>query len=400
MDHRERMTRTLRGLPTDRIPFVPRLDLWYKANRAAGTLPVKYKNATLNEMTDDLDLGCHSVIPDFRDFEDGAEGPADIGLGIYRFRALPYTVKFRNIGRKTVTRPDGLTETEYVTPYGTLKTRVVFDEGMKAGGATLSVTVGHAVRGPGDYEAAAYIFENAEVTPNYGFFSYHRNEVVGNRGLAAAYCSNYCSPMYYILKELMPVEAFFYELHDNPGDMAAFVSRLSGFCEKVFEVAAGSPADLILSGANYDSAITSPPFFSKHIAPELKRQADVLHGAGKFLATHTDGENAGLLGYYADCGADVADSICPAPMTRLALREVREAFGQRVTVWGGIPSVCVLRNSMGDYEFEKYLDMTLESVGKGDHMIFSIADTTPPGAEFDRILTIAKKTAEFGPVSL
>ena len=52
------------------------------------------------------------------------------------------------------------------------------------------------------------------------------------------------------------------------------------------------------------------------------------------------------------------------------------------------------------FEFEKYLDMTLESVGKGDHMIFSIADTTPPGAEFDRILTIAKKTAEFGPVSL
>jgi hypothetical protein len=60
----------------------------------------------------------------------------------------------------------------------------------------------------------------------------------------------------------------------------------------------------------------------------------------------------------------------------------------------------VLENSMSNYEFEKFLDMTLAGIGSGDHIILSIADTTPPAASFERILKIAEKAKQFGPVRI
>ena len=46
----------------------------------------------------------------------------------------------------------------------------------------------------------------------------------------------------------------------------------------------------------------------------------------------------------------------------------------------------------------KYLDMTLESIGSGRKIILGIADTTPPEAKLDRIMKIASKCKEFGPI--
>ena len=45
MTRKDRMLAAIRGEPTDRIPWAPRLDLWYRANRRAGTLPPQYAGA-------------------------------------------------------------------------------------------------------------------------------------------------------------------------------------------------------------------------------------------------------------------------------------------------------------------------------------------------------------------
>jgi hypothetical protein len=399
MNHKQLILSTLKGESTEAIPYIPRLDIWYNANSRNGTLPGKYKNATLLEIVDDLDLGYHSIIPAFRDFAD-KEGDVDIGLCIHTFRSILYSVELQGIDKKITRQPDGLTVVEYGTPHGTIRTGVKYDEQMRKGGATLSATLEHAVKGLDDFEALAYIFENAKVKPNYLYFQEYKDSVVGDRGVAVGYANIFACPMHFLLKELMSVETFFYELYDHPEEMEWLAGKLSGFCDKVFEISSNSPAELILSGGNYDSTITTPPIFKKYIAPELKKQADILHAKGKYLVTHTDGENTGLLDSYLESGFDVADSICPDPMTRLTLKEVKDKLNGKITIWGGIPSISVLEDSMTEYEFEKYMNMTLESIGRGDHLIFSIADTTPPGAKFDRIIKIAKMIKDFGPVKM
>ncbi len=40
--HKARVLAALRGELVDRLPYVPRLDLWYLANSTAGTLPKQY----------------------------------------------------------------------------------------------------------------------------------------------------------------------------------------------------------------------------------------------------------------------------------------------------------------------------------------------------------------------
>ena len=397
MNHKKLILSTLRGEATEALPFIPRLDLWYTVNKMNGTLPDGFKNASLRDITDELELGYHAVIPLFRDFANENDD-IDIGLGIYRFKAVPYRVELHNVERKVTRRSNGLTEVEYATPKGKIKTGVVYDETMRKSGASLPFTKEYAVKGIKDFDALAYIFENAEVNPDYSYYSEFRKSVMGNRGVAVGFSSLYVSPMHFLLKELMAVDNFYYILFIHTEETEHMAERLSCFCNKVFDIAANSPAEIILSGANYDRSITPPDIFKKYIAPALKKQSEILHEKGKYLLTHTDGENTGLLELYLQSGIDIADSICPAPITNLTLKETKEAFGGKITIWGGIPFNIVLENSMGDYEFEKFLDMTLAGIGSGDHLILSIADTTPPAAKFERILRIAEKVKQFGPV--
>jgi len=70
MNWREWIIATIKGKHVDFLPFVPRLDIWYKSNKLNGTLPKIYINFTLKEITQDIGVGFHSVVPDFRDFID------------------------------------------------------------------------------------------------------------------------------------------------------------------------------------------------------------------------------------------------------------------------------------------------------------------------------------------
>jgi hypothetical protein len=46
---------------------------------------------------------------------------------------------------------------------------------------------------------------------------------------------------------------------------------------------------------------------------------------------------------------------------------------------------------MSDAAFDKLLDDTLALAAGRSHLILGIADTTPPGAEFERLLGITRK---------
>ncbi|MEW5818271.1 MAG: hypothetical protein AB1798_23145, partial [Spirochaetota bacterium] len=69
MTHKERMLATLKGESTDLLPFVPRMDLWYKANKKNKSLPEKYRDASLSKIVNDMGLGFHAVVPDFQDLQ-------------------------------------------------------------------------------------------------------------------------------------------------------------------------------------------------------------------------------------------------------------------------------------------------------------------------------------------
>jgi hypothetical protein len=151
-------------------------------------------------------------------------------------------------------------------------------------------------------------------------------------------------------------------------------------------------------GANYDQGLTRTSFFKEEIAPWLSYVSDRLHTAGKFVLTHTDGENKRLLPLYPACGFDIAESFCPAPMTKTTLAEMLQGLRPHSTVWGGVPSVALLDDAMPEQVFASYLDQLFGSIGAGDHLILGVSDNVPPGANLERLDMIKERVATFGPV--
>lgn len=395
MTRKERELAVVRGEPTDRIPWAPRLDLWYRANRRAGTLPPKYRDASLTDITDDLGVAFHAVVPDFQDLR-SPEDDIDRALGIYNLHTMPCRTVLENV-RRNVCMEGDRTFVEYVTPLGSIHTTVLYDETMKKAGITITHIERHAFSGVGDYAALGYIFENARVEPNDEGCEEFAAQI-GESGIAVGYVQAAASPMHLMQRDLMPLDVFFYEMYDHPDEMARLAGRIGLYWDRLLATAAASAAEVLFLGANYDASVTYPPFFDQHIRPTLRRFADMLHERGKFLLTHTDGENSGLLQHYVDSHIDIADSICPAPMTRLTFAEVRKFFGARITIMGGIPSVALLQQSMSQAKFETFLDGFFAELGRGDRLILGISDTTPPAADFERILRIGERVEAFGPV--
>ena len=93
------MLRTIRNEPTERIPWIPRLDLWYQANRLAGTLPPEFRGATLREIVGALGAGWHSVVPDFKG-DPNPEAEIDRALGLFNLASMPYRTVLQGVERR------------------------------------------------------------------------------------------------------------------------------------------------------------------------------------------------------------------------------------------------------------------------------------------------------------
>mgnify|MGYP001565693576 CR=1 FL=1 len=389
MTNRERVLAAVRGDPVDRMPWVPRLEFWHRARLRSGALPAELRSLSLVEISDRLGSGHYHVIPDFtdcpRDFD-----MLDRALGIFNLPVLPYRVTLDGVDRRVLRHDDRETILEYHTPVGSLRTATIFTDEMLDGGSSMSWITEHPIREPRDFETVGYIFSHLRVEPQFDGYLAKRDEV-GDRGIVIGYTSGCAGPLHHIMKELMPMEQFFYALHDYPAEMHRLADQIEPFYARILEIAAASPAEVVLYGGNYDDSITYPAFFRKYILPRLRDYAGVLHGKGKYLLTHTDGENRKLLPLYREANFDVADSVCPHPMTSCTLEELRQAFAGRIAIWGGIPSVLLCPDSATTPQFRSFIDDVVARYGRESRFILGVSDMVPSDAEWDRMQYITEK---------
>jgi hypothetical protein len=367
---------------------VPRLDIWYNANLKRGTLPREFRSLTLPQIADGLCIGLHSVIPDFARTGDDRD-LHHRALGFYNHPDFPYRADFSALEYRVIREPQVLS-TIYSTKAGELVTRIRYGADFLNSGMSIPDILDPAIKGIDDYPRVAEILSKVRIVPSPKNYDRYRSRV-GEQGVAVAYLSLAASPMQHIMRDLRKLEPFFFDLVDDPKPVRALAEALTVIYEDLIGTALNSSAEVVLLGANYDDAITYPPFFEEHIMPWLCAAGQRLHGAGKLLLTHTDGENQMLLPLYLRSNFDVADSVCPAPMTRVSLHDYRKAFGSNLTIWGGIPSTMVLKNSYTEDDFRSYIDAMLEESRPYNNLILSVADTLPPDADFDRMLYVRDK---------
>ncbi len=397
--HKERILAAMRGEMVDVIPFVPRLDLWWLANVSRGTLPREFEGMRPDDISRSRGWAVYHMVANFGDVS-GPEDALHRSIGLFNFKQSVYRWRFGGGVEVNVVEDEGRQVVEYHTPLGMVRTAGGLTEEMRKAGVSLGWVQENLIKEPRDYEIAGYIFRHLEVSPNYAAAADYIGATGEDGVVAVGGPTLAASPVHQIQKELIDPTRFFYEYSDNPKRIYELAESIEVYFDQVLSIVAESPAEVVLWGANYDDMLTYPPFFEREIQPWLRRVSEELTGRGKILATHTDGENLGLMDLIRDCGCHVAESVTPHPMTKVTIEEYYRRWRDRLTIMGGIPESVLMRETATEEDFEAYLDRLFASVAPGDRLILGTADSTPPDAVFARLDRIAERVAAEGRLPL
>ena len=398
MNLSQKMLAVAKGVMVDAIPYAPRIDLWYLKNKAQGCLPPELSGLSADQLARSQGWGLHKIILEYQ--EHGKEAIIDRCLGIYNLPQQGYYYRLpRDVAREISQQGDALVVT-YHTPKGLLRGAWQFNDETLAMGITIPWITEHLVKGPADCAVSAYIYQNLVVEPcpeDYAaWFGSYREDA-----LEVAYALTAGGPMHHILKVLCSPEKFYLLMNDHPGVIDELASGVESFYDRALEAACRCEAPVVLVGANFDETVTYPEFFRLHMAPWLRSASARLHDADKLMLCHTDGENCGLIDLLTGCGMDIAEALCPHPMTKLSFETYyRKWRAKGITIFGGIPSSILVPESCGEAEFDAYVKNIFTAVAPGDRFILGVADTTPPQAPIERLQRIGEIAKAHGRLPL
>lgn len=98
--------------------------------------------------------------------------------------------------------------------------------------------------------------------------------------------------------DLMGVEEAVYAVYDYPETVEEYFAALRECHFRMIDVINASSIRIINFGDNIHSGTFSPELFEKCVLPEYKLHYERLHKAGKFICSHFDGDNCGLMKFY------------------------------------------------------------------------------------------------------
>ncbi|MFQ5809116.1 MAG: uroporphyrinogen decarboxylase family protein [Armatimonadota bacterium] len=368
MTNRERVLAIMEGRSPDRIPWIPRLQIWHKAMVRQGTLPERFEGMSLRQIEQALGMGT----------------PARGGRVLEVEQGGDVEVTARREGRSVATT--------YRTPAGTVSTRAQTSEELQRAGIR-DLEVEHMIRGPDDYAAVEYLVSHREYRPTYDEYLAYEADIAddGYPLVSTGDC-----PLHHFLQKLAGYEAGHYHLFDYPDKVEHLLRTMEEVeRERQWPIIADSPARLIGHGTHFDSSVTPPPLFSRYIAPHYQDFSALLHERGKKLCLHADNDSRLILDHIREAGYDMAETFTTAPQVTCTLEEARRAWGTDVIIWGAVPSV-VIEDAYSDEEFETYMRNVFRTVAPGDAFILGVADNVMPNARLDRLERITEMVEGWG----
>ncbi len=367
MTNRERMLAIMAGKSPDRIPWIPRLLLWWLAHKNAGTLPEKYEGWRL------------------RDIE------RDLGMGTAARDGKIFTTRCKNVDI-TVQYDDRNIVTEWITPIGSVTSRKRRTPELDAAGIA-PLEVEKPLKTPEDYDVVMYIVENTEYYPCYEEYESYDAEI-GDDGYPLVATGD--GPFHSYLEKWAGYEHGYLDLYDYTDKVERLLDLIAQKQrEELWPVIADSPARLILHGAHYDTQITPPRMFEKYITPYNKAMSDVMHTNDKILVHHADSDSSDILTHFTDAGYDMVECFTTAPLVPCTLEMARETWGNDMIIWGGIPSI-ILEESYPEEEFEKYMDKLFGIIAPGDAFIMGVADNVTMPAILSRVERVGELLEQHG----
>ena len=367
VNDRERLLAILNRQPPDRIPWIPRLLLWYNAKKLNHTMPKQWENLSLRELERALGVGT----------------PARDGKIMDHYYE-DVEIVHRQEADKQIT--------EYHTPKGTVRTVSHESEDLRAQGLPGRVEE-YPLKGPADYRVWEWVVEHSHWRPNYE--AYHAYDAeIGDDGLPMVSVGDV--PLHSWMLNLAGYDHAFYQLADYPEE----VEHLLGVMTEVdrarhWPVILNSPARLVLHGVHLSSAFTPPPLFRKYVVPYYQEFFPLLHERGISAAMHADNDTSLIAEMIEQAGWDMVECFVTAPMVPMTLERARQVWGNRVILWGGMPSL-LFSPSVSESDFRSYVDNMFKAIAPGDAFILGVADNVMPDSLIDRVSYLTEAVEKRG----
>jgi uroporphyrinogen-III decarboxylase len=367
MNTRERILAILNHQAPDRIPWIPRLELWYNARIMSGTLPAAWKGFSLRQVEKALRLGT----------------PARNGH-VYRVAYDGVEIVTAQQGDQAIT--------EYLTPLGTLRQVVVSSQELSDQGIQ-GLMKEHFLKTDRDYALLEWVVEHMRFIPTYEEYLAY-DEEIGGDGLPLVQMA--FSPFWDFLEVFVGFDQAYFHLSDYPRQ----VEHLLGLIEEVYRerlwpVVADSPARLVLTDGHLSSQLTPPRLFDRYLMPYHRDLSALLRERGKCPALHADADTSKITAYIERAGWEMVECFVTAPMVPMTLEKARQAWGSRMILWGGIPSV-LLSPSTPESVFQAYVREVFRTMAPGDAFILGIADNAMPDSLIERVAWISETVEEHG----
>ena len=135
--------------------------------------------------------------------------------------------------------------------------------------------------------------------------------------------------------------------------------------------------------------------FERFILPYYQELSALLRGRGKTLVMHGDNETSRILSHLEQAGYGMVECFVTQPMVETTLAQARAAWGSRIIIWGGVPSV-ILEEPYSEAEFKAYMAEMFRAIAPGDAFILGVADNIMPGAKLERLQRIQEMVEEYG----
>jgi len=162
--------------------------------------------------------------------------------------------------------------------------------------------------------------------------------------------------------------------YDEPEFLAALIDLIGNWSLTRLKLHLEAGVELVIRRAWYEGTeFWSPGFYRQFILPGLKREIEVAHQAGARYGYILTSGMMPLAEQLLESGMDVIIGIDPGEGKGTTLEQVREAFGGRVGLWGGVSGPLSVEQATEDQVKEAVRD-TMERLAPTQRFILSPVD--------------------------
>jgi hypothetical protein len=307
------------------------------------------------------------------------------GLGVMNykhiFRTIHEGVTITEKSKEVAGRPYFWVQIE--TPVGTLTEE-----------ATIEPNYGsrwirkYFIAGPEDYPAAEFLFRHSRFEPE--FESWRQADVsVGEGGIVIAGIRPI--PIMYLMVSWLGVEGLAEGVHLYTDQFEALVDALDRCYDRLIQLAAESPAEVIWFDDNVTGTIISPKLFERYCAPVYARSMPLMRSAGKIPIAHYDGSIRPLVHHLARTDLPVIEAFTPPPMGDLTVAEAKAAWPDKI-VWVNFPGCLFVEPAE---TIEAYTLDLLSQAAPGGRLVLGCTEDFPASHFEKTFTTIGRALAKY-----